>query len=56
MEGTLWGSNFNAAAPTSSGSDEESEHTIGIPKFMASTKGRPNPSYRVGQAYTKAER
>ena len=45
-----------AASPTTSGSDEMREVTTGVPQAIASSGGRPKPSYSDGNAKTDARR
>src|SRR5438552_17894187 len=42
------GSNSSAASPTISGRAPDLLHTTGQPKVIASSGGRPNPSYSDG--------
>jgi len=44
------GSTSRAASPTTSGSEEVSEQTTGVPHAMASSGVSPNPSYQAGWA------
>ena len=51
-----YGSTSRAPSPTTSGSDEMREVTTGVPQAMASSGGRPKPSYSEGKANTAAMR
>jgi len=53
---SLYGSTSSAPSPTTSGSDEMREVTTGVPQAMASSGGRPKPSYNEGKAKTEAMR
>src|SRR6266540_6212352 len=44
----------SAASPTTSGSEEVSATTVGVPQAIASRGGSPNPSYSDGKAKTSA--
>ena len=46
----------SAASPVTSGSEDVAEATTGIPRLMASSTGRPNPSYTDGYTNASAAR
>ena len=48
MAAVSWGSNISAASPATSGSDEEFEQATGTPRLIASSTGRPKPSWSEG--------
>jgi hypothetical protein len=51
---TSAGGKVTAASPTTSGSEEAFEVMTGTPQAMASNKGRPNPSYKLGNTNNAA--
>jgi hypothetical protein len=56
IEPASYGSTSTAASPTTSGSEDTFEVTTGVPLAMASSGGRPNPSYSDGKTKTPASR
>ena len=49
-----YGLTRTAPSPTTSGSEETLDTTTGVPLAMASSGGRPNPSYSEGKTNTSA--
>ena len=45
-----------AASPTTSGSEETLDVRTGVPRAIASSGGKPNPSYTDGNAKASASR
>src|SRR5690606_13132649 len=54
MASASWAGERRAASPVTSGTEELSDATTGHPQVRASSKGRPNPSYSVGNTKASA--
>ena len=53
---TFSGFTITAASPTTSGNELTFEVTTGVPHAIASSGGRPKPSYNEGNANSSAAR